>query len=438
MSFFELLLKFLGYNVKNASYELAKFGRLSQKEYAEWLAVKKWEIVGYHYNHNGLYRKFIGKDLPEKWEDIPVITKKQLRLPIEGMISDELTLKDCYLSSTSGSSGTPLNFAKDKFAHALTWAIIQNRYGWLKLNFSSKQARFYGIPLKKKTYYFERVKDFLMNRYRFTIFNLSDSILEKYLQKFRSTRFDYLYGYTNSMLLFARYLIKKDIVLSKDICPSIRYCIATSEQCTDADKAVLEKAFGVPVVKEYGISESDFVAFTNEEGKWIISNEILLVEVVDENNFLVPDGQVGKLVITSLYNKAMPFIRYEVGDYGSVNRIEGTNYYELLSLDGRLNDTIYLPSGKTVPAFTLYYVSRQILEESGVISEYKITQTALDSFVFEIVSSKKLEKEDVKQITSITERYLEKGLKIEIRQVEFIKREGSGKLKHFHSLLKQA
>ena len=140
-------------------------------------------------------------------------------------------------------------------------------------------------------------------------------------------------------------------------------------------------------------------------------------------------------MVTSLFNKAMPLIRYEVGDIGVIRRSSNHINSELVELKGRLNDTIYLPSGKTVPGFTLYYVSRQILEESGIMKEYLIKQYSLDHFVFEVVSDSKILEKDITKIIKTAEEYLEPGLRIEVVQVDKIIKKGSGKHKHFYSLL---
>ncbi len=112
-------------------------------------------------------------------------------------------------------------------------------------------------------------------------------------------------------------------------------------------------------------------------------------------------------------------------------------YDELATLNGRLNDTAYLPSGKTVPGFTLYYVSKQILEESGVLKEYTIRQTSINTFLFEVVTNAPLLAKHVDLIKNTMYQYLEPGINVEIKRVGEIERQASGKLKHFHSLVKK-
>lgn len=103
------------------------------------------------------------------------------------------------------------------------------RFGWFDIDFNrSLQARFYGIPLDFIGYQKERFKDFLTKRFRFPIFDLSDEVLEKMLRKFENTKFEYLNGYTSSIVLFAKFLRKQNLIL-KDICPTLKVCMVTSE-----------------------------------------------------------------------------------------------------------------------------------------------------------------------------------------------------------------
>lgn len=84
----------------------------------------------------------------------------------------------------------------------------------------------------------------------------------------------------------------------------------------ESDKKLLEKQFGIPIINEYGASELDLIAFENPQGEWQVNSETLFIEILDENNQVLPYGKEGRIVITSLFNKANPFIRYDIGDIG--------------------------------------------------------------------------------------------------------------------------
>src|SRR5690606_36472902 len=153
----------------------------------------------------------------------------------------------------------------------------------------SYQARFYGILLDFIGNKKERVKDFLSNRFRFSIFDLSDKVLDDVLQKFTHSKFDYINGSTSSIVMFAKYLQSKNIVL-KEICPTLKVCVVTSEMIFDEDKKILENQSNIPVVNEYGASELDLIAFQNPNDEWQVNADTLFVEILDENNKPVPLG----------------------------------------------------------------------------------------------------------------------------------------------------
>ncbi len=430
---FQAILKLKGFPVTEAKTQLQSFYKLDRVEQKKWIDRKKKEVVDFHLKNNPLYKQLVKQSISSSWSELPILQKKDLQGNVSEMISDGYKLSDVYLSNTSGSSGHPFFFAKDKFSHALTWAFILNRYESLDIHPGDWQARFYGIPLDKISYTKEKVKDFFMHRVRFPVFDMGDVMLEKFVKQFRNTKIHYVYGYTNSVLLFSQFVLRKGIRLA-EVCPTLKRCIVTSEVCRDEDKKIIEAALGVPVIREYGASELDVIAIEDVAGRWAINEANLFVEVLSEDNRLLPMGESGRLVITSLHNRVMPFIRYDIGDVGSLD--EDERGVVLKTLSGRVNDTILLPSGKKSPGLTFYYVSRSILESSGVLKEFIIRQTALNSFEFDVVSDRALTLEETRDIHNKMDLYLEPGLLLKINRVEKIQRPASGKIKHFYSELK--
>ncbi len=435
-NFFNLSLRLNGFPIKEASAELEKILAVSEIDYSNYINQKKKEIVEYHLKHNKSYHNFVGKTAADNWDALPVMTKKEFQKPIAERLSEGFTPATVYVNKTSGSSGDPFIFAKDKFCHALTWANNIRHFGWFGIDFnSSLQARFYGIPLDFIGNKKERIKDVLSNRYRFTIFNLSDAVLEKVLLKFQNKKFDYINGYTSSIVLFAKFLQNKNIVLTT-VCPTLKFCIVTSEMLFDADKILLEKQFGVPVVNEYGASELDLIAFQNPIGEWQVNSETLFVEVLDEENNVLPNGKEGRIVITSLYNKAHPFIRYDIGDVGILDEKSTPKKPILKKLIGRTNDVAVLPSGKKSPGLTFYYVTKSIIEDDGNVKEFVIKQTKIDTFTIEYVSELELTQIQIQQIEKAITTYLESGLTFSFIRKDKLERSKSGKLKQFVSLVK--
>jgi phenylacetate-CoA ligase len=420
--------------MKEAQAEFEKILQVSESEYQKHIEGKRKEIVQFHIENNAFYKNLVGNTDVSDWNNLPILTKKNLQVPLKDRLSKGFE-KNIYINKTSGSSGDPFIFAKDKFSHALTWYSNIYRFGWFGIDFNSSfQARFYGIPLDKFGYYKERFKDFLAKRYRFPIFDLSDVVLEEILKKFQQKKFDYINGYTSSVVLFAKFLQAKNIVL-KEACPTLKVCMVTSEMLFDADKILLEKHLGVPIVNEYGASELDLLAFQNPKGEWQVNSETLFIEILDENNQPVANGTSGKVVVTSLYNKAHPFIRYEIGDIGILDEKSTWKKPILMQLIGRTNDTAILPSGKKSPGLTFYYVTKSIIEDDGNVKEFVIKQTKLDSFEIDYVSEKALSTSQIDEIQKAIDLYLEPNLKFTYTRKEFLTRSNRGKLKQFTSLL---
>ena len=421
--------------MERAKTELATIHKKSDDDFKQFIEQKRYDIVAYHLNQNAFYKSLAPHLNLNDWNTVPVMTKKDLQQPLKERLSKAFTLKNVYINKTSGSSGDPFIFAKDKFSHAMTWAIIQDRFGWYHLDFNrSRQARFYGIPLDKKGYYKERFKDWLSKRFRFSVFDLSDAAFTKHLKTFESTSFDYINGYTSSIVQFAKFLERQQVILTS-VCPTLKACVVTSEMLFDNDKKLMEHQFGVPVINEYGASELDLIAFQNVNKDWQLNSETLFVEILDEHDNSLPLGEEGRIVITSLYNKAHPFIRYDIGDIGVLSKKSTTRIPILKKLIGRTNDIAILPSGKRAAGLTFYYITKSIIEDDGNVKEFIIEQLEKHLFKIIYVSSNLLSEDKKQTIITEMENYLEKGLTITFERQDRLKRSKSGKLKQFTSFV---
>src|SRR5690554_318417 len=431
---FDLSLKLNGFPLEKAKQEYAKILAVPESQYQEFIEQKKREIIEFHFENNQFYRNLVGDKLPEKWEDLPVLTKKDLQQPLEQRLSKGYSIKSVFVNKTSGSSGNPFTFARDKYAHALTWASIIHRFGVHEIDFNtSLQARFYGMSKDFKGYYLTRLKDFLSNRYRFSILDFSDEGLEKILDEFKKRNFNYINGYTTCIMQVAKFLHRKELTL-KQVCPTLMVCVTTSEMLLPEDKEYLIKHLGIPVINEYGSAELGVIALENSSYEWRLNNEELFVEILDDNNNPVPDGILGNIVITSLFNLAHPFIRYKVGDIGAIKSISSKKKI-LLELKGRESDFAVLPSGKKAAGMTFYVITKDIMDKDGNIKEFKIIQTQINKFVIEYSSQIELTESQKEFISSKFDEYLEKGLRYEFIRKDSLERTLSGKLKQFESKL---
>jgi phenylacetate-CoA ligase len=435
MKLFSWSLRFNGFPMKEAKADFESIQSIPDEEYKDYVNIKKREILDFHLKNNTFYKKHTEGFSTDNWDNVPVLTKKDFQQPLKQRLSDGYSYKNQYVNKTSGSSGNPFIFAKDKYCHALTWHEFIDRYSWYNIDLDdSYQARFYGIPLQKVSYYKERFKDWLSHRYRFSVFNLSADAMKENLNLFKYQKFEYINGYTSAIVQFAKYLEQKNVVLSK-VCPTLKCCIVTSEMLYEKDRVLLEKQFNLPIVNEYGAAEVGLIAFKNTDHNWMVNSETIFVEILDENNNALPYGKEGKIVITSLYNKAHPIIRYELGDIGVLDEKSTPKYPILKKLIGRTSDIITLPSGKKAAGLTFYYITKTVIEDDAKVKEFVITQLKQDLFRISYVSTEELTETQIKDINKAVETYLEPELRLEFEKVEVLKRAKSGKLKQFTSLV---
>lgn len=430
MNLFENTLKLNGFPISKAKSLLKEIQQIPENEFINYVETKREAIVKYHLKNTPFYRNLVGVSHPN-WENLPVMSKSLLQQPLDYRLSNKFKKKPIYINKTSGSSGTPFIFGKDKYCHALSWAKFIECYGQFGIDLNTSfQARFYGIPLDSKAYFKERFKDFLGRRFRFPIFDLSDEKLEEILNHFQRKKFDYINGYTSAIVLFAKYLQRNNLIL-KEECPTLKCCIVTSEMLFEDDKELLEKVLNIPVINEYGASECGLIAFTDKQNNFLVNSDDLFVELLDENANPVPNGKAGRIVITSLYNKAHPIIRYDIGDVGVLNKNSTYKQPILEKLIGRTNDFAKLPSGKIVPALTFYYVTKTVITNDGSVKEFIIEQIKLNTFKIKYVANTELtanEKESVKRAIA---EYLEDNLTVIFERLLKLERSPSGKLKQF-------
>lgn len=432
---FDLSLQLNGFPIQEAKRELQAILDVPESEYAEFIARKKSEIVNFHLAHNAFYRQLAKSSEFKNWNDLPVMRKSDLQRPLSERLSIGYSKANVFINKTSGSSGNPMTFAKDKPCHALIWANIIRRFGWYDIDFNrSWQARFYGRSLDRIAEVKLKLKDYLSKRFRFDIFDLSEEALEKIVAKFKSKRFDYINGYTSNIVQLAKYLRTRNLVLNR-ICPTLKVCVVTSEMLFPDDKKLLEEWLGVPVVNEYGASELEVIAFQNPNDEWQVNAETIFVEILDEHDNPVPNGQQGRIVVTSLFNKAHPFIRYDVGDYGILDEKSSAKKPLLQQLVGRTNDFATLPSGKKPAGMTFYSITKKLFEDDGNVKEFVIKQTKLDTFEIDYTSEKSLQDDEKSRMETIMSDYLEPGLTFVFHHKPFLERTASGKLKQFVSLI---
>lgn len=130
----------------------------------------------------------------------------------------------------------------------------------------------------------------------------------------------------------------------------LRQVVTWSEVLTDAARARLEAAFGVPVLDTYGMGECIFLTSGCAAGPGAhVNADWAVLEVVDGRDRPVPAGRLGqKVLVTNLANSVLPLIRYEVGDQVEMAAQPcrcGNRLPRVARVVGRAADVFWLRSG---------------------------------------------------------------------------------------------
>ena len=430
--YYNFLIKILGYDYEKACIELNKIQMFSKDELKFWQTKKKWEIAKFHFNNNEFYKKIVGRFLPDIWEDLPVLDKEDFQ---SYHLLSSLNIKNkkgAYIAQTSGSSGKPFTFIKNKDAHAMDLALIANRYSWHNIGYKDKQGRLFGMPSNNYSFFKEKIKDMMLNRVRISFGEFSELELNNIISIIEEKKINYLYGYTNTLALVAQHLIKKGVPLN-EINHNIKCVIVTAEMVTERTKDLLNKGFNLPIINEYGASEVGLIGFDSSKNEMILSEETLFVEN------LTIDSQKN-IILTDFDNYLMPFIRYNIGDLGEIaeSTTKENNNRRIKELYGRQNDFFYSENGKAYPGFSIvkpldYFLFENKYKFTENIKEFVFRQKLKGELILDIKSEQKITKKEKNIIISHLIKSSMIDLKISINQTDVIERTDAGKLKQFIS-----
>lgn len=364
---------------------------------------------------------------------LPFLTKENVRRYFTSLQSSSFkgrTLTD----STSGSTGDPMRFIHDRNAGAFARALLYREHRWHNLDIGEKEARFYGMPMDSRIKFREKIKDFLMNRKRFGVYNLSQNSLKQYVEIINKYQPPYIYGYTSAIFELINFMKNHSLHFTDNF---LRAVIVTSEVLVEEQRTLMESYLNVPVINEYGCSEFGIIAAECPHHGLHISAENLVIEIV-RDGVPVKSGEWGEVVITGLNNYAMPLIRYKIGDVASYSERAcscGRGLPLLERIEGRVNNMVVTPEGKISSGFVFYYMSRSLIENNGGIKKFRIIQDQVDRLIFQIVKDTNFSEKDLQAIVRMTHKFLSPKIQVDFEFYPELPHRTDGKIQYFISKL---
>lgn len=265
------------------------------------------DILDYATDNIDFYKKYKGY---KTLQDFPVVNKSMIREHEEQFFSALYDMKKMFRQETSGSTGVPFVVFQD---------CRKRRRATADTLYFSKLAHYeLGSRL-----YFSRVWEAKTVRSPWTCYkqnlimhnssNLSDADLSKLfdtLTKDTSTKNVILFAST--LTAIAKYVERNNI---QPTC-KIESFITISEALEPWTKEVIQKRFKTYVFSRYSNQELGIMGqHLPNSNEFMVNVASFKFEILDmDEDKPAKIGEAGRIVVTDLFNKAVPLIRYETGD----------------------------------------------------------------------------------------------------------------------------
>jgi len=396
----------------------------SRKEIEEYQIRKLCNIIEYAYSNVPYYKKVFDEReiLPSDIQSfnhlkkLPLLTKEIIQNNFDDLVSRAYPRYKMIKCNTGGTSGKRLFFLEPAESRLMEWAFITTM--WRRVGFRPSDIRITigDVPVSrirdKKYWEF----DPLRREWRFSPFHLSTENLPKYIAKFRAINGRYLHGFVSSLTVIAKFILDNDIT---DL-PQFDAVLASSEPMYPWQKDLLERAFRTKIFRWYGQNEKVILAGACEKNEsYHIFPEYGYAEVIP----------TGELVGTGFYNRAMPFIRYKLDDWGEIRDSEcscGRNHRFLTNLEAKREASMIVSKRDHFISTTAIYIRGGILDN---VDRFQFYQEIKGELVLKIIKGKNYTQKDTQNILAELNKQIGDSVDIAIVFVENIPLTEGGKQK---------
>ncbi|MFZ1705239.1 MAG: hypothetical protein WAT79_12905 [Saprospiraceae bacterium] len=314
-------------------------------------------------------------------QQLPVVSKNIIKSEIETFTSDLFDKSELFKLTTSGSTGTPFSVYQDKnkknrntadtmvFAEKADYCIGEKLY-YLKI---------WSLANRKSLW-----TKWIQNIETIDVLNLDDNTLSKLLDDFRKENNPFgVIGYASALETLCKYCDRLPEKIGNTKMVSM---ISISESLSSEVKQKLTKFFGITVVARYSNVENGILGqqrMDNTE-EFELNHASYYFEIMDfERDEVLSDGEIGRIVITDLYNFAMPMLRYDTGDIGSIIQNSVSGKRVLVNLEGRKLDVLYNTQKQLVSSLLVY----KNMWKYSEIDQYQLIQKGAKEYTLRISTS---------------------------------------------------
>ena len=262
-----------------------------------------------------------------------------------------------YERSTGGSTGTPMKYRVYKFDSFFSAATVYREWGYANYELGYRMVILGGtslVNIGKKSNLVPKIHETARNIRKLSSFDMSDKEMKKYVNVIKSFKPKFIYGYPSAIHFLSTWIENHHVRIYSPLA-----VFTTAEKLYPNMRKKIEEVFNCDVYDCYGLNDGGVSAYECSEHNGLhIDAERSIMEIVDENGKQLENGE-GEIIATSLYNYAMPFIRYDTGDLGHIIDDDcgcGKPYKLLKELVGRSVDILVTPEGKNVHGWFFLYI----------------------------------------------------------------------------------
>ncbi len=365
----------------------------------------------------------------EDFRKIPLLAKEDIQRHEKSMASTAFSLEQLFPDKTGGSTGKPISYYRDYPRRDMQKAAAIRHDRWAHQDIGDKIAVIWGH--REDVALMSRLKARLTNavldrRCYLDASSMTEHDLSAFLRKMKTFRPDGFLGYANALYQAALFMEEKGLSLPNDI----KSVISSAEMLHPHERELIEQAFGARVFDRYGCREFGPIASECETHEGLhMAADYLYIEFLDERGEPVPDGEAGNIVITDLFNRGMPFIRYRIEDVGMPlnGRCEcGRTLPRMDKLAGRVTDFLITPEGVRVSGAS---VTIGLIANIPGLAQAQFIQETAGALRMKVVRRESFNEDSAAFLRRELSRYFGSSMQIDIEYVDSIPKEPSGKFR---------
>lgn len=321
----------------------------------------------------------------------PIVTKTDIQERGDHFLSREFAKRDLNHSRSSGMTGEPTTTYFDENSWLVSKYALKARR--VLVTASSLRQRILIVSERNNWPSLPKLVRLFVD---IEGISLGEAIpIKLHLEKLVHFAPTVIYGFPSYLVALVDAAAEEGLSL-----PPVPLICTSSEILTELTRKTLERAFHGRVVDVYGSTEFKEIAVQCSHNRYHLNFESVHVESVTESGNGIP-----KLLVTTLLNKAMPLIRYELGDTGRLGQADcacGRSSPWLFDLHGRICEMLDFPDGTRLSP----YVLETVIEQEPGIRYFRIVHEQPWSLRVEALTRPALSESSRLNLTSSLQKIL--------------------------------